>query len=307
MSYQIPQQYILQYEDEMRLAYQFEGTKLDGKFKSGTQSGQGASPADYVGPMLANDNPGRLAPTPNNNATVTRRWVYPNYFDVGTQIAKQDVSRVFDGGQLQTGYSNAQGKAMARKKDDIMLEAFFVNSTTGQNGGTSTAFLSGNIIADSFGAAAATGLTVAKLIEAQRIMEAGGVDLEQEKLYCAVTSADHAFLKKQIELRSDEYSDAAVLNKGRVDSFLNIQFVHIEFQNALYYPRAAAVMTNAVGAGERLVPIWAESAMYVGEWQPIQLRATERPDLSYAWQLYSYAEIGATRLQEAGVIQAICA
>lgn len=305
MSYQIPQQYILQYEDEMRLAYQFEGSKLQGKFKTATHEGQGASPADYVGPMLANDNPGRLAPTPSNNATVTRRWVYPNYFDIGTQIAKQDVKRVFNGGQLQSGYSLAQGKAMARKKDDIMLEAFFLAANTGQNGGTSTVFPSGNIIAHDFGASAATGLTVAKLIEAQRILESGGVDLETEKLYCAITSADHAFLKKQIELRSDEYSDAAVLNKGRVTNFLNIEFVHLEFQNATYYPRAQAQMVN--GSSERLVPIWAESAMYMAEWQPIQLRASERPDLSYAWQLYSFAETGATRLQELGVIQAICA
>lgn len=307
MSNQIPQQYILQYEDEMRLAYQFEGTKLRGKFKMATHEGQGASPADYVGPMLANDNPGRLATTPNNNATVTRRWVYPNYFDVGTQIAKQDVKRVFNGGQLQSGYSLAQGKAMARKMDDIMLESFFLASNTGQNGGTTTSFPSGNIIADNFGAAAATGLTVAKLIEAQRILEAGAVDLETEKVYCAITSADHAFLKKQIELRSDEYSSAAVLDNGRVTKFLNIEFIHLEFQNSTYYPRAAAVMTNNVGSGERLIPIWAESAMYLAEWQPIQLRATERPDLSYAWQLYSFAECGATRLQEAGVVQAICA
>lgn len=307
MSYQIPSQYILQYEDEMRLAYQFDGSKLRSKVRNSMHTGMGASPADYVGAMLANDNPGRLAQTPNNSATVTRRWVYPNYFDIGTAIAQQDLTRVFNGGQLQAGYAEAQGKAMGRKLDDYILAAFFATAVTGQTGGGTTAFTAGNIIADSFGLSAAGGITVAKLIEGKRIMQAGAVDLEKEKLYCAITSTDHAALLKQIEIRSKEYNEKAELVDGFLTRYLGIEFVHIDFQNSTYYPNAAAAMVNAVGAGERLVPLWAESAMYLGEWRPVTLRASERPDLSYAWQMYSFAEAGATRLQEAGVVQIICA
>ena len=303
MSNQIPSQYILQYEDEMRLAYQFGGSKLDGIVRKGTNMGAGASPADYVGPMLSNDNPGRLAPTPNNNATVTRRWVYPSYFDIGTQIAKQDVSRTFNGGSLQTGYAQAQGKAMGRKKDDIIMESLFITATTGINAGSTTTFPAGNIVADTFGASAATGCTVAKLIEGKRILEAGGVDLETEQLTCLITSTDHAFLLKQIEIRSKDYNDKYTLVDGYLRSYLGINFVHIDFQNAAYYPRAAAQMFNGT---DRLIPLFANSAVYMGEWTPIGLRANERPDLSYAWQLYSYAEIGATRLQENGVVQILC-
>lgn len=305
MSTQIPQQYILQYEDEMRLAYQFAGAKLRDKVMTNTQSGQGASPADYVGPMVANDEPERLGQTPNNNASVTRRWVYPSYFDLGTLIAKQDVSRVFNGGQLQSQYATNQGKGMARKVDDYIAASMFATSKTGINGGSTTAFTAGNIIAHDFGASAATGLTVAKLIEAQRILEAGGLNLEEEELYCAITSTDHAFLKKQIEIRSKEYNDKYVLVDGKVTSYLGINFVQFEFQNSTYYPRAAAAMVN--GSQERLVPIWAKSAMYLGEWQSIQMRQSERADKSYATQIYSFGEVGATRLQEAGVVQAICA
>lgn len=307
MTTQIPQQYILQYEDEMRLAYQFEGNKLRGKVRTSTHIGQGASPADYVGPMLANENPSRLATTPNNSATVTRRWVYPTYIDSGVAIANQDLTRVFNGGQLQAGYAEAQGKAMARKVDDIILAAFFASSVTGQNGGATTAMLAGNIIAHDYDAAAATGLTVAKLIEAKRILMAGGIDVEREKLYCCITSTDNAFLLKQLEIRSREYNEKYELMEGMVTRYLGIEFVHIDFQNATYYPDSAAANVNAVGSGERLVMVWAESAMYLGEWKPITLRASERADLSYAWQMYTFAEIGATRLQEAGVVEIICA
>lgn len=305
MSNQIPSQYILQYEDEMRLAYQFNGSKLEGLVRKGTNMGAGASPADYVGPMTANDNPSRLAPTPNNSAAVTRRWVYPQFFDVGTIIAKQDVSRTFNGGSLQTGYSQAQGKAMARKKDDIIMESLFITATTGQNAGSTTAFTAGNIIAHDYGASAATGCTISKLIEAKRILESGGVDLELETLNCLITSTDHAFLLKQIEIRSKDYNDKAQLVDGYLRNYLGINFIHIDFQNATYYPRAAAQMVN--GSSERLVPLFAGSSVYLGEWQPIGLRSSEREDLSYAQQMYSWAECGATRLQEAGIVQIICA
>ena len=300
MSTQIPSQYILQYEDEMRLAFQFDGSKLRNRVRNSTHIGAGASPADYVGPMLANYNPSRLAPTPNNNATVTRRWVFPQYFDNGVDIAQQDLTRVFNGGQLQTGYAEAQGKAMGRAVDDIILQSMGATATTGINAGSTTAFTTGNKIADTFGAAAATGLNVAKLIEGKRILQSNGVDIEREKLYCGINSSEHSFLLKQIEIRSREYNDKYELVDGYLQNYLGINFVHIEYQNSTYYPLSA--VANVSGS-DNLCYLWAESAMYLGEWKPITLRASERPDLSYAWQMYTFADMGATRLQELGIVQ----
>lgn len=303
MTSQIPQQYILQYQDEMRLAFQFKGTKLRDKVKQATHQGQGASPADYVGSMLVNYNPSRLGATPSNNAVVTRRWVYPTYFDSGVQIANQDVTRVFNGGQLQTGYAENQALAMGRGVDDIILSSFFATATTGINAGSTTVFPAGNKVAINFGAGANTGLTVAKLIEAKRLLQANAVDIENEKINCAITSSEHSFLLKQIEIRSKEYNDKYELVDGYLRNYLGINFVHIEFSDANYYPLSAAANVSST---THLIPLWTDSAMYVGEWKPITVEGSYRPDLSYAWQMYTHAEMGATRLQEAGVIQISC-
>lgn len=300
MSTQIPSQYILQYQDEMRLAYQFRGSKLRDKIKNATHMGQGASPADYVGPMLANVNPGRLAATPTNNAAVTRRWVYPNYFDNAVQIAKQDVTRVFNGGQLQTGYAEAQALAMGRQVDDFILASFFATATTGINAGSTESFPAGNVIADTFGLAAAGGLTVAKLIEGKRILQAGAVDIENTKLWMALHSSDHSALLKQIEIRSQEFAGKYNLVDGYLMNFLGINFVHIDFTNSTYYPLSA--VANVSGS-DRLVPLWAEDSVHLGEWRPVEVNGSWRPDLSYAWQMYTFGEVGATRLQSAGVVQ----
>lgn len=300
MSDQIPLQYILQYEDELRLAYQFEGSKLKDKLKTANHIGQGSSPADYVGPMLANYNPGRLAQTPINNASVTRRWVYPNYFDNAVQIAKQDVTRVFNGGQLQTGYAEAQAKAMGRAVDDFIATAFFATATTGINAGSTESFPAGNQVADSFGAAAATGLTVGKLIEAKRILQSGAVDIENTKIWCILHSSDHSFLLKQIEIRSKDYNDKYELVDGYVMNYMGINFVHFDFTNATYYPSSSVAN---VSSSDRLVPVWAEDSMHLGEWRPIEVEGSYRADLSMAWQMYTFGEVGSTRLQTAGIVQ----
>lgn len=311
MSLNIPQHYILQYDSDVRLAYQFGGGKLAPLVQTNNHQGEGAAPADYVSPTQANINPGRLAQTPTNNATVTRRWVYPNYFDHAFQIAKQDVSRVFNGGNLQSQYAQNQGKAMARLRDDLIMGAAFATSVTGKNAGSTTVFPSGQIVAPNYKAAANTGLTVAKLLRGKKLMEASGVDMTMAKLLCVINSDDHEFLLNQIELRSKDYNDKAVLVDGYVQSYLGINFLHIEYTDTTNYPIASGGNTPSnmqalVNGGTRYVPLFDASALYWGNWQATNIDVAERKDLSNAIQMYSWAEGGATRLQEGGVVRIDC-
>lgn len=311
MSNSIPSQYVLQYDTETRLAYQFNGSKLAPVVQTSGHSGEGAAPADYVSPTQANLNPGRLAPTPSNNANVTRRWVYPNFFDHAFQVAKQDVTRVFNGGQLQSKYAENQGKAMGRLRDDMILGSMFATAVTGKNGASTTAFPSGNIIATSYGASAATGLTVTKLIHGKQILQSGGVDIETALLYCVIDSLTHEFLLKQIEIRSKEFNDKAVLVNGFVQEFLGIRFLHMEFTDTVNYPISSGTATPAgytalVNGGTRNIPLFDAQAMYWGNWRDTSVEFGLRADLSNATQMYATAEGGATRLQEAGVVQIGC-
>lgn len=303
MSLNIPSHYILQYDSDVKLAYQFGGDKLVGMIQTGQHQGEGAAPADYVSPTQANENPARLAPTPTNNASVTRRWVYPTYFDHAHHIAKQDVSRVFNGGQLQQRYAENQGQAMTRKRDDLIAAAIFSDAVTGKNGGTSTPYDTNMDVAVNYKSGSNTGLTVAKLVRGKKLLQARGVDLTTAKLLCIINSDDHEFLLSQIELRSKEYNDKAVLVDGFVQSYLGINFIHMEYTDSTNYPNAYAAMYNG---GTRYVPLFDAAAMYWGNWQPPQVDIAERKDLSNALQMYAWAEGGATRLQEGGVSRISC-
>ena len=305
MTVNIPNQYILDYSSDTSLAYQFGGDKLANKIVNGTHTGEGAAAADYVSATHANENPARLAPTPSNNADVTRPWVYPNYYDHAFQIANQDIDRLFNASASRAKYAENQGKAMARKRDDYIAAALFASRQIGKNGGTADAFptSSANVIAPNFEAAANTGLTVSKLIQAKINLQGNGVDIENEKLYCIIDSIRHGQLLKQIELRSKDFNEKPVLNGGMVTSYLGIEFIHMEFTNTTFYPNAAAAM---VASTIRYVPVFSGSAMYWGQWKDVNVQPSFRNDLSGAFQLYSFAEGGAVRLQNGGVQRVDC-
>lgn len=311
MSVNIPQHYILQYQSEADLAYQFEGGQLIGVVQTGQHQGEGASPADYVSPTVANINPGRLATTPQNNATVTRRWVYPNFIDHAFQIAKQDVTRVFNGGNLMSAYAQDQGNALGRVRDDLIGGALFATAVTGKNAGSTTAFTSGNIVAPNYKAAANTGLTVAKLIRGKKLLQANGVDIRKAKLTCIINSDDHEFLLNQIELRSRDYNDRPVLQDGIVTRYLGIDFIFMEYTDTTNFPvssgnKTVAGYTAMVNGSTRYVPLFDGRAMYWGNWRNVEITPSERPDLSHAMQMYGCTEGGATRVQEGGVIRIDC-
>lgn len=311
MSNSIPSQYVLQYDTETKLAYQFGGSKIYPLIQSSPHQGEGAAPADFVAPTQANLNPGRLAPTPSNNATVTRRWVYPNFFDHAFQIAKQDVTRVFNGGQLQSKYAEAQGMAMGRLRDDMILSSIFATSVTGKNGGSTVSFPSGQQIAVNYGASANTGLTATKLIHGKQILQSGGVDLEKAKLICPITSLDNEFLLKQIELRSKDFGKGVLDGNGIVNEWLGIRFVQIEFTDTNNYPISSNTSVPSgysalVNGSTRYIPLFDAAAMYWGNWRDPSVEFGIRTDLSNATQMYATAEGGATRLQETGVVQISC-
>jgi hypothetical protein len=298
----IPNQYILDYTSETQLAYQFGGDKLASRITMGNHTGEGAAAADFVAATHANENPGRLAPTPSNNADIIRPWVYPNYYDHAFQIANQDIDRLFNASASRAKYAENQGKAMARKRDDYIAAALFSSRQIGKNGATADAFPTGaaNVVAPNFEAAANTGITVSKLIQAKTNMQGLGVDIENEKIYSIIDSVRHNQLLKQIELRSKDFNEKPVLNNGIVQSYLGIDFIHMEFTNTTFYPNAAAAM---IASTIRYIPLFTAASMYWGQWKDVNVQPSFRNDLSGAFQLYSFAEGGAVRLQN--VVQRI--
>src|SRR5258707_6574404 len=96
--------------------------------------------------------------------------------------------------------------ALNRRMDRAMINAFFKDSKTGETGTTTTSFTAGNIVAQNFEASGNVGLTIAKLIEAKRILRAAEVDTDYEAVYCAIGAKQEANLFHEIQYTNRDYS-----------------------------------------------------------------------------------------------------
>jgi hypothetical protein len=299
--------YTAQYSTNLELLLQQKGSKLRGFVDTGSHVGKMASPIQQIAPITAKAPAGRFAPKDNTQATFVRRWVFPS---------ELDVNQLLDGfDQLQTivdpksGYTQNAANAIGRAYDDSILTASTAASITGVDAGnlgseafgtsttnytTDTAM--GYIIQDSFGASAATGLTVAKLIELKRSYRKFHVDLDEEGAVLIIGSQQEANLLSQQQIVSRDYNDAPVLKDGSLKRFLGFDIVVME-----------RVPQSTVGTTRGCVS-FVKSGVYLGIWRDLMNNVSQRLDLSSEpWQLYTQAMYGATRTQLGKVFQVNCA
>lgn len=294
MSVNIPTHYVQQYSSNIQLLLQQKGSKLRGLVLSGTHVGKQASPVDQFGAVAAQRVTGRFQAMPRVDAATDRRWVFPVDYDLPQLIDNFDKLRLLT--DPSSSYVVNGTYAMGRAMDDEIINAFFGDAKTGETGSTTTSFDTTNQnVARDFGAAAATGLTVAKLREAKRILMANEVDLDMDPITAVVTAKQHDDLLKEAQVVSTDFNDKPVLVEGRVVRFLGINIVHSE--------RLETEATNS----DRLIPVFAKSGMYLGIWNEIQTSVTKRNDLrSEPFQAYAIGTFGATRLEEDKVVRVLC-
>ncbi len=298
MSFQVPTHFVQAYSTNVEMLLQQRGGKLLATVSQGSYTGKGAKAVEQIGPVKPVKNLSRHADTALISTPADARWVFPNDYEWADLIDEQDKLRMLI--DPQSAYVMNAVNAMRRAQDDEILQAFFAASATGENGTTSTAFPAGQIVGVNVGGANSN-MNVAKLRAAKRLFMAAGVDLEYEKLFTAITSADHDGLLNEIQVTNLDYNNKPTLVEGKVTSFMGFNFIPVEFSDASAYDAAASLISG----GNRLVPAWSTGAMHLGMWNDITTRVSVRDDKRYATQVYAKTTVGATRLQEKKVVQII--
>jgi hypothetical protein len=178
--------------------------------------------------------------------------------------------------------------AANRKMDAVIIAAFNGTNKTGEAGGTSTTFPSGQKIAHG-----SAGLTMAKLKEAKKILMANQVDLDNDPIYCVISAEQHEDIMAETTAISGDYQDKKLLVDGKLSSLYGINFIHSELL--------------ASDGTSRLVPMFAKSGLYLGIWGDISTSISQRNDIQgEPWQAYLKLTIGATRLEEDKCVQIAC-
>jgi hypothetical protein len=284
MSVQITTAFVNQFSSNIQMLSQQMGSLLRNAVDVETVNGEKAF-FDQVGSAAAVLRTTRHADTPLIDTPHSRRMVTMSDYEYADLIDDQDKVRLLV--DPTSTYARAAAAAMGRAMDDVIISAALGTSLTGKDGTTSTPFDSNNTIA-----VGGAGLTLSKLIEAKEILDSNDVDPSIPR-YMAVSPKQIANLLDDNEITSADYNTVRALVKGELDTFVGFKFI----------------MTNRLGvdgSGDRRCFAWAMDGLKLAVGKEPTARIDERADKSYATQVYYCMSIGATRMEEAKVVEIIC-
>jgi len=249
---------------------------------------------DAIGTTAAQQIVGRYQDTPNNDITHQRTRVDLAGYNVGHMLDSIDALQTLE--DPRSRYVQACHAAMNRQKDSVINTAFWADVYRGETGGTTVSFPAANQVAVNswaYGSGSGnTGLTVSKLIEAKQKLMAGEVDPDEE-CFCAVSSKQMANLLATTEVTSADYNSVKALVDGKVNQFMGFTFIHSE-----------RLATD--GSSYRRVPAWQKSGMFMAVGADIKANVSQRADKNYNWQVYHEMFLGASRVEDAKVIEIKC-
>ncbi len=298
MSFSVPVHFVQAYTTNVQMLLQQKGGKLAQYCMQGSYTGKSAKAVEQFGIVKPVKNLSRHSDTPLISTPDDARWVFPNDWDWADMIDQQDRLRMLI--DPLSSYVQNGVNAMRRAQDDEILQAFFANAQTGENGSTSTAFPAGQTVGVNVGGTASN-LNVAKLRAARRLMRAAGVDIEADPLYVAVSSSDEDALLNEVQVTNLDYNSQPVLVNGKIQQFLGFTFIPIEFTDSNSY--SIDTVTALQPSTTRFLPCWARSGMHFAMWQDVVVDVSRRPDKRNAVQVYLTQTCGATRIEEKRVVQ----
>ena len=287
MSFEVTTAFVQQYTTNVGLLLQQRGSKLRDAVTVGSYTGKAAKAIEQIGAVTAQARVTRHGDTPLISTPHDARWVFPTDYEWADLIDDQDKLRMLI--DPTSPYALNGAYALGRAMDGLIISSALGTAKTGENGTTNTAFDTANQQV----AAATTGLTIAKLREAKKILMENEVDVEMDPLFIAVTANQLDDLLGTTEVTSADYNTVKALVQGTVDSFMGFKFIHTE-------------MLGTDSSGNRRVIAWARSGLHLGMWNDVNSRIDQRADKSYATQVYVKGTFGATRTEEGKVVEILC-
>jgi hypothetical protein len=288
MSTQIATAFTRQFMPGVRLLAQQKMSRLFSAVDVEMLSSADRAAFDQIGATAMAALTTRHADTPQVDTSHARRWVLPDPFAWADFIDHPDKLRAVNGDLMTSKYQQNVAMAAGRKIDDVIIAAFFATAVTGQTGTGSAAFdTSGYQIA-----AGGTGLTLAKLLEAKEKLDAAENDPDDPR-FLACSAKQITNMLSTTEVKSSDYNTVKALAQGQIDTFCGFKFIRTQ--------RLAASGSN------RRVAAWRKPSMLLGMNENIVTKVSERADKNYLTQVYARIDIGATRMDETGVVEILCA
>jgi hypothetical protein len=275
MSTQITTAMVEQYRSNVLMLSQQKGSKLRGTVRTEMVTGKNAF-FERIGAVDMVDATSRHDDTPQIDTPHTRRRVSLTTSRWADLIDNADRVRTLI--DPQSPYAMNAAWAAGRKMDAVIVSAMFGTAYGGVAGATSVALPSAQKVA-----AASAGLTIAKLRSANTILLENDVDMEN--VTCCINPAGLEDLLATTEITSSDYNTVKALVQGQIDTFMGFKFV-------------VTNQMTALKAG-----VYAKNAMALAIGAEPRIRISERDDKNYSTQVFVEMDIGATRVEDEGVVE----
>jgi hypothetical protein len=281
-SYSIPQHHVAMFTSNVRNVITRNGGLIYPYVTHGSYSGEKVQVVNFIGPVefIERDTP--YSDTKLTELEHTSRWISGREFDVAVLVDRLDTLKmIYD---PTNPYVERFRQAHERKRDDIIMDAFFAVAKTGKAGDVNVSYKAANTVP-----AAATGFTVAKLRSLRKLMKKRNLDLRSTKPLILVNGEAIDDLLGETQVISSDYAAVKALVEGEVSGFMGFTFIPFEDYNGRGIPIASTTRSS---------PAWVPDGMHYGAWQELVITISNRPDKNNIKQIHGTFTAGATRLEE---------
>lgn len=293
MTQLITTSFVQQYSGNVAMLAAQMTARLRMAVTEGMYVGEGGQVVQQLGTVDMAEVTTRHGDTNYADITHDARWVHPTDYERALAIDTEDKLRTL--ADWGSPYQKALGGGAARKIEDVIIGALFATSKTGKTGATSTVFPAAQQVSASEGAAAATGMNVAKLLKGIQLLRKNEAVDEGEPMFCALTSIQETNLLKETQMISGDYSPSKPLGTGVLpDGYLGLTWIRTE-----------RLLLN--GSSQRRCGLWTRQGMHLGVWNEFGAEVFRDPGKRNMWATQVKGTIGATRLEEVRVVEIPCA
>jgi hypothetical protein len=309
MSTQIDVARVLQFKSNLQMLSQQKGSRLRGAVRTETVVGKSAF-FDLLGAATAVIKSGRHSDTPQIDSAHSRRKVDLNDYHWADMIDDQDKIRMLI--DPTSEYAMAAAYALGRSMDDVILAAAVGNAYSGESGATVTALGTAQRVVPVSGAAQVN-LSLGALQAAKMILDAADVDPSIPR-YIAINASALQSLLGDTKVTSSDFASVKALVQGELDTYMGFKFIRTERVNQIS-PLAFTFDTTSGlynGGGTSLsgttksMVAWAGDGLGLAMGKDIEVKIDPRADKSYATQVYARSSFGATRIEDAKVVEILC-
>jgi len=286
MSSQVNAAFVQKFRDNFMHLSQQKGSKLRDTVRVHTDVVGKYDHFDRIGQTSAQLITSRHADTPTVDTPHSRRRVTLSDYNWADLVDRADEIKMLSSPASE--YMKAGVWAMGRTMDDILITAYNGNATSvsSDDSTSNVSFDSSNQIAHG-----SADLTLAKVIQAAKILADNDVDPDEER-YAVVGPAQIEAMLNSTTVTSSDYNSIRLLMKGEIDTFMGFKWV-----TSTRLPVSSSI---------RKTFFYAKSSMGISVGLDVVTSIDKRPDKNNSMQPYAQMSLGATRVEEAKIIEVSC-